>query len=587
MSPSRRMSAMAPGPATPPARDHGPTMPRLLLTHAGTSREIHLGRRPITVGRHPRNEIVIDEDTLSRRHCVFEPHLDGWRLRDLSSRNGTRINGRRILEQSLEHGDLVHLGSAVIRYVDPDRAHRVAEAATGGSRRELPDADVASSGAIVEVIPPEVRLARGIPALEVSIRRLVENPLDGPLDSSDTRLRIRSEALGRDAESEANSIIRLFQLLLGAARRARATDLHFDPREEAADLRLRVDGAMLDPIPVERPVHDRIVRCVRVLCALRDLNRPELEEGHFAATIATQRVDYRVSLAPTMHGTKLALRVLDSRGAPQRLEDLGLHPWMEERLRVAGERESGFVLAAGPTGAGKTTTLYSCLRGIDASRRNVVTIEDPVEYEIERCTQIPVDTSRGRDFASLLRSVLRQDPDVILVGEVRDLETATVAMQSAMTGHLVYSTTHAKDTIQAVFRLLDLGVDRSLAANALDVIVAQRLIRALCTQCRRPVRPTTAQSRRMHAESAALARIFVPVGCPACLRTGFHGRRAVFELLSVTDQIRDEILGQPTIHRIRALAEQGLFTRLADFGYRLVAEGVTSFDEVARIESPT
>jgi len=554
-----------------------PGEPRAAAAHArthalhlqmdGAIRLHPLTTEPVTIGRHPRSTIAIDHDTLSRRHCMLEPDPEGWRLRDLDSCNGTFVNGIRITEHPLAHNDVIRVGGVMLRFV---------------KRSDAPSIETHCRD-----VSPDVRLTRDVLALEVAIRRLVETPADGPLDTSGVRLRPPPSHHNDEDASPARSVLRLVHLLLAAARRIRATDLHLDPKDDHAFVRWRVDGMMLDPIRMGRTVHEQIVRCMRTICRMQESDRSEPEEGHFSAGFSESRVDYRAGFAPTLHGVKLVLRIADAHAAPQDIDALGLHGRMSDHLREIGRRESGLVLACGPTGCGKTTTLHACLRDIDALRRSVVTIEDPVEYQIEHCTQISVDTARGRDFAALLRSVVRQNPDVILVGEIRDPDTATTAMQSAMSGHLVYSTLHARDSIQAIFRLLDLGVERSLIANALDTILAQRLIRTLCPTCRRSVQPSTSEARRMQVDTGTVSTIYVPVGCPHCLHTGFRGRRAVFEMLNITDQIRDDILTQPGIHRIRALAEQSPFTRLVDSGYRLVAQGVTSFDEVARLEAST
>jgi general secretion pathway protein E len=272
-----------------------------------------------------------------------------------------------------------------------------------------------------------------------------------------------------------------------------------------------------------------------------------------------------------MHGQKLVIRVLDSSNAPSRLHELGLVPWMYEKLRTISTRDAGLLLA------------YSCIREIDVNQRNAITIEDPVEYYLEGCTQIPIDHKQESTFANILRSVLRQDPDVIFVGEIRDIETATVAMQAAMTGHLVYTTVHSKDTIGAIFRLLDLGVEGYLVANALDVILAQRLVRVLCPTCKKAVSPTPAQNLRMGKLLEGVPQIYVPTGCRRCLKTGYFGRRAAFELLDFNQQMRDVVLETPTIHKIHSIAKQGLFMTLQQFGFQLVSQGVTAFDEIERV----
>jgi general secretion pathway protein E len=333
-------------------------------------------------------------------------------------------------------------------------------------------------------------------------------------------------------------------------------------------------------------VYRKIVGVVRVLCQFDQSVKNEMLDGHFNVQVRSRRVDYRVSLTPAVHGMKLVLRVLDPANAPSRLHELGMLPWMYEKLRTVCNRDAGLVLACGPTGSGKTTTLYSCLREIDLEQRNAITIEDPVEYQIQGATQIPIDSKQGHTFGGLLRSILRQDPDVILVGEIRDVETANVAMQAAMTGHLVFSTVHARDTIGSVFRLLDLGVEPFLVTNALDIVIAQRLVRLLCPTCRRQVAPTLAQQMKMGKSIEGMATIFEPSGCAYCLDTGYFGRRAIFEVLEMNDMLRDVVLKQPTMQQIREVLRNGLFTSLQGYGFQLVANGITSYDEIERVSGP-
>jgi general secretion pathway protein E len=314
-------------------------------------------------------------------------------------------------------------------------------------------------------------------------------------------------------------------------------------------------------------------------------------DGHFSTRFGAsqvnlaRRVDYRVSFTPSVHGQKLVIRVLDQRDAPKSLHELGLPPYMHERLRKVVEQDAGLLLVCGPTGSGKTTTLYNAMREIDRERRNVITIEDPVEYHLENVTQIPVDEQKGNTFGGLLRSVLRQDPDVILVGEIRDEETARTAMQAAMTGHLVFSTVHSKDTMSSVFRLLDLKVEPYLVANSLEVVLAQRLVRLLCEHCKRSVRVTPTQATRMGRFLENQNEIYMSTGCAACLRTGYRGRKAIYELLDFTDELRDVILKEPTIGAMKKAIEQGLFTTLVQSGWVQVARGLTTLEEVDRVAS--
>ena len=390
-----------------------------------------------------------------------------------------------------------------------------------------------------------------------------------------------SEALASDEATGAYAV----RLLLVLASKSRATDIHMEPKGDAVAIRMRVDGQMVNIVDLPNAVGELAIGLLRVACQLRTEGRDATQDGHCSARYQDRRVDFRVSLTPTVHGQKLVLRLLDSRTAPQSLTDLQLPAYMHQRVKRLCEQDAGMLLCCGPTGSGKTTTLYNCLREIDRTRRNVVTIEDPVEYHIEGVTQIPV--SQNASFGSLLRSVLRQDPDVILVGEVRDEETARTAMQASMTGHVVFSTVHSKDSIGAVFRILDLGIEPYLVANSMDVIIAQRLVRTLCEYCKRPIRVTPGQSTRLGRFLEGRDHTFAATGCPKCFRTGFHGRRALFEMLDFNDELRDIVLKDPSIQAMKKVIEQGVFTTLQQSGWQLAARGHTTIDEAEKVASWT
>src|SRR5207248_1847577 len=257
------------------------------------------------------------------------------------------------------------------------------------------------------------------------------------------------------------------------------------------------------------------------------------------------------SFAPAMFGQKCVVRILDTANTPYHVWDLQLPEWMFEEIQRAMKGDSGMFLVCGPTGSGKTSTLYAVIRDIDVSERNVVTIEDPVEIQLDGVTQIPVNDQQGNTFSALLRSVLRQDPDAILVGEVRDPETARIALQAAITGHLVFSTVHSRDTIGTIFRLLDLGVEPYLVASGLQLVLGQRLVRVLCPYCKMPVKATGDQLARMGEAGQGLTKIFLPKGCPRCMNTGFSGRRAMFELLRTNDAMRDVIMKNPSLNELQ------------------------------------
>jgi general secretion pathway protein E len=382
---------------------------------------------------------------------------------------------------------------------------------------------------------------------------------------------------------------RAARLLLVSASKSRATDIHVEPKGDSFAVRLRVDGQMVQVVDLPNGVGELFLGLIKTACQFRPTQRDAVLDGHFSVRFPAseggpaRRVDYRVSFTPSVHGQKLVLRVLDTRDAPRSLHDLGLPPYQHERIRRVCQQDAGLLMVCGPTGSGKTTTLYNALREIDRERRNVITIEDPVEYHIDNVTQIPVDDAKGNSFGGLLRSVLRQDPDVILVGEIRDEETAKTAMQASMTGHLVFSTVHAKDTMSSVFRLLDLKVEPYLVANSLEVVLAQRLVRVLCDVCKRPVRVTPGQATRMGRFLEGQTEIYSATGCAACLRTGYRGRKAIFELLDFTDELRDVVIKEPAIAAMKRVIESGMFTTLVQSGWQLVARGITTLDEVDRV----
>ncbi len=567
-------------------------MAHLEIKTAQGTKHLKLGNGPVSIGRQPDNALVLPDELTSRHHCVIEPWEGGFRIRDLGSANGTKLNDEKVSTDVLDNGDVVQVGTVELRFIDPEqiaprRRRNVPdfEAAAEDNQSDLHNRDSLDVDLHAEVLDAPTGYER-------KLRAIIDSAQDKPFTDTDISLvdnrgstLHQAESSGLESGSEEDDTgegIRVFRLLLLACFRSRATDLHIEPRIGDAAVRMRVDGYMISAVDLSMAIYQRIVGMVKILCMIDTSRKNVVQDGHFSVAVKGRRVDYRVSLTPAVHGQKLVIRVLDSAHAPSRLHELGLLPWQYEKLRGIAIRDAGLLLACGPTGSGKTTTLYSCIREIDVNQRNAITIEDPVEYYLEGCTQIPIDHALDNTFGSILRSVLRQDPDVIFVGEIRDTETATVAMQAAMTGHLVYSTVHAKDSIGAIFRLLDLGVEAYLVANALDIILAQRLVRMLCS-CKKAVSPTPAQNMRMGKLLGGVPQIYVPTGCKRCLRTGFHGRRALFELLDFNDQMRDILLETPTIQKIQTVAKQGLFTTLQQFGFQQVGKGTTSFDEIARV----
>ena len=548
-------------------------MAQLFLKPQGwQGRTVPLDGDEISIGRHPTNTIRVRDDRASRKHCTISRAEDGlFYVRDLNSRNGTKVNGVAITESALRAGDVLRVGKhdfeVIVREPEGDAPAAPARRRRGGDAEPEPTW-ARELREVISDLPP-----KGESDLEVGI-----------IDASGHT----TDALSGDTPGP-----RAVRMLLACASKARATDIHIEPRAETHAIRMRVDGQMIPVIELPASVGELACGLIKTACEMETAGRRAMLDGTFSATLAPRgdkprRIEFRVSFTPAVHGQKMVARVLDSLGAPESLESLGLATYMLPAVRRVVEKDHGMILACGPTGSGKTTTLYNCLREIDREAKNVVTIEDPVEYKLEGVTQIPVADKQGAGFGDVLRSVLRQDPDVIFVGEIRDDKTARTAMQAAMTGHLVFSTVHAKDTMAAVFRLLDLGVEPYLVANSLDLVLAQRLVRVLCDNCKTPIAISPGQSSKIGKYLAAGAgggrpTVYASTGCARCLRTGYRGRRAIFELLEFNDEMRDVVLRAPSIQELRRIADQGVFTTLAQFGWRLAGEGVTTLDEVDRV----
>ncbi|HVT87260.1 MAG TPA: ATPase, T2SS/T4P/T4SS family [Tepidisphaeraceae bacterium] len=553
-----------------------------------TRKKVSLQNGKLMIGRQEGCDVVLEDTQASRNHCVIERIGQDYVLRDLDSRNGTRVNGELISTVVLSPQDVITIGTTSMTFIAGDEDEDKADGL-----------DVLSSDDLVEVEAgsDEERVAPFLPKgldYEQGLEKLADALGDQGFGEGDIEL-INSRGGVTHAASKGpvkgkRDPVELFRLLLLVCFRSRASDIHVEPRSDGHQVRVRIDGTMVDIMRMPNQVGVRFTTLVKVLSDIDIAHKNSIQEGHFTSWVPNpkakgnkRRIDYRVSFAPALHGQKLVIRILDTANAPLRLADLQLPAWMFEEIGSAIRQDSGMVLVAGPTGSGKTTSLYALIRSIETTRRNVVTIEDPVEIQIEGVTQIPVDEAHDKSFSQLLRSVLRQDPDVLLVGEVRDAETARIAMQAAITGHLVFSTIHTKDTIGTIFRLLDLGVEPYLVAQGLHVILAQRLVRRLCPYCKKPSNPTPEQRAAMGEAGAKTMKIFGPRGCARCLGTGFAGRQAFFELLVVNDALRDVILQNPTMQDITTAIAKGKFIKLQQSAYQLVADGLVPFEEVERI----
>ncbi|MDP9033433.1 MAG: GspE/PulE family protein [Myxococcota bacterium] len=384
------------------------------------------------------------------------------------------------------------------------------------------------------------------------------------------------EPISGDAVALVNELVRL-------AVSQRASDIHLEPKHDVMNVRFRVDGALVDVQPIAVAVGTQVVSRVKVLAKMDIAERRLPQDGQITVDLeGGKRVHLRASTFPASQGEKVVLRVLSS----QKLiafEDLGLDSNARTTLREVLARPQGFVVTGGPTGAGKTSTLYALMQLIDTRELNVVTLEDPIEVELDGLTQGQVNLRTGFTFAAGLRSILRQDPDVILVGEMRDAETARIAMQAALTGHLVLSTLHTSDTVETIVRLVDLGVEPWIVANALSAVLAQRLVRVACPHCRRPAKLERDFWDGDDVLLPAGSDITRTKGCDKCMRTGYRGRTGIFEVVELDDELRELIKAKAPAREYREIYSRRRIPSLRHAGLLKIQAGVTTVDEVLRV----
>ena len=391
---------------------------------------------------------------------------------------------------------------------------------------------------------------------------------------------------GADIANEANAapIIRFVDLILYQAIQDRASDIHFEPFEHEFKIRYRVDGALYEMAPPPRHLALPVISRVKVMANLNIAERRLPQDGRIQRNIADRAVDLRVSTLPTQYGESVVLRVLDRSSVNLDLEALGMPAYIYDYLIRTIEKPNGIFIVTGPTGSGKTTTLYACLRKVNNVESKLLTAEDPVEYDIEGLIQVPINEGIGLTFGRVLRAFLRQDPDRIMVGETRDLETAQIAIQASLTGHLVFSTLHTNDAAGAVTRLVDMGVEPFLISSSLEGILAQRLIRKICTGCRTAYEPKEELLMQMGLSPHEIGdkNFYYGTGCDACNHTGYKGRKGIYELLQITDPIREMINKRdPSIVIKQRAVELGMVT-LREDGLRSIFDGDTTIEEVLK-----
>jgi len=392
-------------------------------------------------------------------------------------------------------------------------------------------------------------------------------------------------------------IAKIVMTILEFAMKSRASDVHIEPQERSTRVRYRIDGIMVEKLLLPKNVHDAVVSRIKILSDMKIDEKRVPQDGRFSFSADGESVDLRVSTAPSIHGEKVVMRLLKKGQEAVELVDLGLRGRALRNLREAVDRPHGIVLVCGPTGSGKTTTLYSLLSKLSTTRVNVITVEDPVEYEILGVTQVQVNVQAGLTFASALRSFLRQDPDIIMVGEIRDQETADLAINASLTGHLVFSTLHTNDAAGAPPRLIDMGAEPFLLVSSLTCVAAQRVLRKVCSHCSQEIEiapeiltdmkevlgPIYGMVSQKWEKEGKQMKIKKPVGCEKCGETGYMGRVGIFEVMPVSEKISQAIVSKSAASELQKLAiEEGMMTMKQD-GYVKVLEGVTTIEEVLRV----
>ena len=436
-------------------------------------------------------------------------------------------------------------------------------------------------GAISTLVEVEQAIARYYADREESIEDVIDE-LKTDEDDSDA---IRGYDLASDSElSDAAPIKKLLNMVILLAIRDQASDIHFEPFEDEFKIRVKSDGILYEMVPPPRHLANAIVSRIKVMADLDIAERRLPQDGRIELNVGGNPVDLRVSVLPVLFGEAVVMRVLDRTVVALDLNKIGMDPTTLTRLRRMIKLPNGIVLVTGPTGSGKTTTLYSALNELNDTSTKIITSEDPIEYDIEGITQCPVNPDIGVTFSAILRGILRHDPDKILVGEIRDYETGEIAVQSALTGHLVFSTLHTNDAPTAITRLRDMGVPAFLITATVEGILAQRLVRRICTDCRTEFEPSDdlLMELQLPLDTARKYNFYYGKGCARCNNTGYKGRVGLYELLEVTDEIRDCVAAEQSADEIRDVARNQGMTTLRESGLKLIFDGVTTIDEVVR-----
>jgi type IV pilus assembly protein PilB len=413
----------------------------------------------------------------------------------------------------------------------------------------------------------------------------IEDVIESMSTDEDAEKKIRGYDLASDEEmSDAQPIKKLLNMVMLLAIRDQASDIHFEPFEDEFKIRVKADGVLYEMVPPPRHLANAIVSRIKVMSNLDIAERRLPQDGRIELNVGGNNVDLRVSVLPTLFGEAVVMRVLDRTVVALDLNKIGMDAALLSQFRKVLHRPNGIMLVTGPTGSGKTTTLYSALNELNDTETKIITSEDPIEYDIEGIIQVPVNPDVGVTFANVLRAILRHDPDKILVGEIRDYETAEIAVQSSLTGHMVFSTLHTNDAPSAITRLRDMGVPAFLITATVEAILAQRLVRRICTECRTQFSPSDEllMELQLPLNTARKYKFYYGKGCPRCNNSGYKGRIGIYEFLIMSDEIRDAIAAEASGDDIRDIARQQGMTTLREAGLKLIFDGLTTIDEIVR-----
>ncbi len=434
-------------------------------------------------------------------------------------------------------------------------------------------------GAVSNAKDVEAAIARYYADREESIEDII-----GQLeqDSEDGNAKGRGYDLSDDAD--AAPIRKLLNMILLLAIKDQASDIHFEPFEDEFKVRVKADGMLYEMVPPPRHLANAIVSRIKIMSELDIAERRMPQDGRIELNVGGHSVDLRVSVLPTLFGEAVVMRVLDRTVVQLDLNKIGMDANTLSKFRVVLKRPNGIVLVTGPTGSGKTTTLYSALNELNDIETKIITTEDPIEYDIDGLIQVPVNPDIQVTFANVLRAILRHDPDTILVGEIRDFETAEVSIQSALTGHLVFSTLHTNDAPSAITRLRDMGIEPFLITATVEAVLAQRLVRKICTECRTEFEPSDEllMELQLPISQARQYKFYYGRGCQRCNNSGYKGRCGIYELLEIDDDIRDLVTSAASVDEIKNYARSQGMTTLREAGLKLIFDGVTTIDEVVR-----